>query len=91
MTKINKKWHGKNRMPKNPTRDQRVEWHVEHAKNCACRAIPRDIAEEVDKLGYEKSNSAYHLGTAIGIIGVVDAPKDLSTNVRHFRSFGRRR
>jgi hypothetical protein len=31
---INKEWHLKNRMPKNPTQKERMEWHIEHNKNC---------------------------------------------------------
>jgi hypothetical protein len=50
MGKTNKEWHAKNRMPKNPTRDQRVQWHLEHIENCACREMPRDIALEIEKL-----------------------------------------
>jgi len=30
-------------MPKNPTPQQRVEWHVEHAKHCQCRPIPAGV------------------------------------------------
>ena len=30
--KINKDWHEKNRMPKNPTLEQRMEWHIAHAR-----------------------------------------------------------
>jgi hypothetical protein len=50
MGKTNKEWHSQNRMPKIPTRDQRIERHVEHAKNCACRKIPKTLAGEVQKL-----------------------------------------
>jgi len=34
---INKEWHLKNRMPKNPSQKERMEWHIEHSKNCDCR------------------------------------------------------
>ena len=37
--KINKAWHEKNIMPKNPTTDQRIKWHVSHAKNCQCEKL----------------------------------------------------
>lgn len=37
MGKINKEWHLKNKMPKNPTVQQRIEWHREHLKYCSCR------------------------------------------------------
>ena len=39
--KTNKAWHEKNRMPKDPTFEQRMEWHIAHAANCACR-LPSD-------------------------------------------------
>jgi hypothetical protein len=36
-------WHRANRMPKNPTLDQRLDWHVAHAKVCGCREMPDSI------------------------------------------------
>jgi hypothetical protein len=39
MSKINAAWHAAHPMPKNPTLDQRIEWHVAHAKACGCREI----------------------------------------------------
>jgi hypothetical protein len=48
--KINKEWHEKNKMPKNPSFDQRVRWHLEHQKNCACgKGIPKNIGEELKR------------------------------------------
>jgi hypothetical protein len=49
--KINKEWHTKNGMPKNPTLDERVTWHVAHAKNCVCRPLEGKILEEIKKRG----------------------------------------
>lgn len=37
MGSINREWHAEHRMPKNPTRDQRGEWHSEHESECGCR------------------------------------------------------
>ena len=34
---INKEWHLKHRMPKNPSLGQKITWHTGHAKNCQCR------------------------------------------------------
>jgi len=48
---INKEWHLAHRMPKNPTFEQRVEWHIEHQKNCACRPIAGKLAEEMKSRG----------------------------------------
>lgn len=44
---INKKWHEANPMPKNPSLNERVNWHLAHAKNCACRPIPSKLQEEI--------------------------------------------
>jgi len=49
--KINKEWHEKNIMPKNATFEQRVKWHLEHQKNCACRPIPEKLLEKMLKRG----------------------------------------
>jgi hypothetical protein len=46
---INEGWHKANRMPSNPSVDQRVEWHLEHAKNCGCRPIPDSVQHEIEK------------------------------------------
>jgi hypothetical protein len=48
-TKINKEWHSNNKMPKNPSMEDRIKWHVEHSKNCTCRSMPIKIAEEIKK------------------------------------------
>lgn len=48
---INKIWHLKNKMPKNPTFEQRVKWHTEHLKHCACHGknFPKKLKEEMEK------------------------------------------
>jgi len=51
MDKASADWHRANRMPKNPTPDQRIAWHVEHAKHCGCRPIPPGIAAEMARRG----------------------------------------
>jgi hypothetical protein len=48
---INKEWHLKNKMPKNPTFEQRVKWHLSHQKNCSCRKIATKLAEEMKAKG----------------------------------------
>ncbi len=47
--KINKEWHLKNKMPENPTLEQRINWHIEHSKNCNCREMPESIRKEINK------------------------------------------
>jgi len=48
---VNKQWHETHKMPKHPTLQQRVDWHLEHAKNCGCRAIPGTVLREMEKRG----------------------------------------
>ena len=51
MEKINATWHQAHPMPKNPTVDQRIEWHLAHANACGCRAIDGKILEEIKRRG----------------------------------------
>jgi hypothetical protein len=49
MGKINREWHAANKVPKNATFEQRVEWHVGHLENCGCRTdVPLDIAKAIE-------------------------------------------
>ncbi|HUK80754.1 MAG TPA: hypothetical protein VLU91_08865 [Nitrososphaerales archaeon] len=50
---MNKEWHAAHVMPKNPTKEQRVTWHAEHAEACGCRPVPPSILAEVEALGKE--------------------------------------
>ncbi len=47
--KINREWHGQHRMPANATVQQRIEWHLEHAKHCNCRPMPEPLKQEIEK------------------------------------------
>jgi len=46
---INKEWHLKNKMPKNPSHDQRMKWHIEHGKNCNCRKPTDKLLREIEE------------------------------------------
>ncbi|MGC4122274.1 MAG: hypothetical protein QM765_48365 [Myxococcales bacterium] len=48
---INAEWHRKNRMPKNPTTEQRIAWHEAHARACQCRPVPEKLAELIAARG----------------------------------------
>ncbi len=48
---MNTAWHNGHPMPKNPTLDQRIAWHLDHAKNCGCRPIAGKIRDEMLKRG----------------------------------------
>jgi hypothetical protein len=53
MNKINAAWHRSHPMPRNPTLDQRIEWHIAHAKHCGCRPIAGKLRDEMVKRGIE--------------------------------------
>jgi hypothetical protein len=36
-------------MPKRPTPEQRLAWHEEHARECACREMPAAIRAELER------------------------------------------
>ena len=42
-SKLNAAWHKRNPMPRNPTLNQRVTWHLAHARACGCRPIPKSV------------------------------------------------
>lgn len=48
---VNKEWHLRHIMAKNPTFEQRVRWHLEHQKHCSCRPIPEKLLAEMKKKG----------------------------------------
>lgn len=49
--KLNKDWHQAHRMPDNATIEERIMWHIEHKKQCACRPIPEKLKIEMMKRG----------------------------------------
>jgi len=49
ISKLNKEWHLAHRMPKNATIEERIVWHLEHSKNCACRPITENLKAEIKK------------------------------------------
>jgi hypothetical protein len=44
---MNSRWHRQHRMPARPTLAQRLAWHREHARRCACRPIPPALLEHL--------------------------------------------
>jgi len=52
---LNKDWHAAHVMPQNPTRNQRIAWHAEHADACGCRPVPADL--EADVVAWSKKST----------------------------------
>jgi|WetSurMetagenome_2_1015567.scaffolds.fasta_scaffold00428_24 hypothetical protein len=51
---INRAWHEKNKMAKNPSDEERMNWHIEHVKNCACRRPSAKLLAEMKKIGFKE-------------------------------------
>jgi hypothetical protein len=48
---MNREWHKQHRMPSGATEKERIEWHLEHAKNCTCRPAPKNLPAKMEKQG----------------------------------------
>ena len=70
-SKLNAGWHLAHRMPPKATLEQRLEWHVEHAKHCGCREMPAPIRAELARRG---RTGAPRDPTADGSPGTPGAP-----------------
>lgn len=44
---MNKSWHDEHRLDPKAKLEERITWHVEHAKACGCRDMPESIKQEL--------------------------------------------
>jgi hypothetical protein len=51
LVKINRQWHESHKMARTATLEQRLDWHLAHAANCACREMPERIRRELEARG----------------------------------------
>ena len=51
-------------MPKNPSLEQRINWHSAHARNCACRPLPEKLKKEIKE--FKKNNMAENSAVKLG-------------------------
>lgn len=49
MLGMNRSWHEQHKLDRRATLDERVLWHLEHAEECGCRAIPESVLEEIER------------------------------------------
>jgi hypothetical protein len=45
-------------MHKNPSPEQRIAWHLEHARHCRCRPIPKGVIALMQARGIKPPESA---------------------------------
>jgi len=56
-SRIDGSWHQTHPMAKRPTLAQRVAWHLDHAKACGCREIPKTVLAELGRRGQANRRS----------------------------------
>lgn len=44
---LNRVWHEAHVLGRNPTAQQRLEWHLEHAEACGCRKLTDEMRERL--------------------------------------------
>lgn len=47
---MNKLWHEMHLMPRAASMEERLAWHLEHAKNCGCRPLPGGIRALIEDM-----------------------------------------
>ncbi|MGO9558748.1 MAG: hypothetical protein ACLPQS_17450 [Acidimicrobiales bacterium] len=52
-SELNRQWHAEHRLGSGASLDDRVRWHLEHAKVCGCRPIPDLVLAEIHRRGLD--------------------------------------
>jgi hypothetical protein len=58
MTIAAKAWHRDHRLPARASLEQRVAWHLEHAKQCGCRPMPASVVAAIGTRAPAKRKSS---------------------------------
>ena len=67
---LNKGWHQHHVMPKNASIEQRLRWHVAHARACGCRQLPPTVIAELRRRGQTIPRPLRHDGAGSEIVGM---------------------
>lgn len=51
---LNRDWHDAHELGQGAPMDARVAWHLEHARECGCREVPRTVREELARRGIDE-------------------------------------
>jgi hypothetical protein len=56
---VNKAWHAAHRLGARASTNARIAWHVAHAQNCSCRAMPATIRAEIERRGLMRDEGTF--------------------------------
>jgi len=46
---MNREWHQQHKMPAAVGPQERIDWHMEHLKHCACRPFPAGLLAKMSQ------------------------------------------
>ena len=46
---LNRQWHKEHGLAERAGLDERIKWHIAHAKACGCRPIPTALQDEIER------------------------------------------
>ena len=55
---MNRDWHQEHKMPDRATEAERIAWHLDHARNCGCRPIPKQMIQRVERIQRQEQEEA---------------------------------
>ena len=55
---MNREWHQSHVLGQHATQEERIVWHEEHARECACRPVPEPLAADVAALAAARGAAA---------------------------------
>ena len=55
---MNAEWHKKHVLPKRASLEERIAWHREHQKRCACRPVPATLEKQMVEASREQREPA---------------------------------
>jgi hypothetical protein len=70
-------------MPRNPTVERRIAWHLEHQKQCACRPIPPQLQEQMRSNAKNSLRSLLSGGDRRSVAGSERAREVVQAEPRH--------
>ena len=71
----NHAWHRNHPLLPLASSDEAIAWHLRHAANCGCHAIPEDVMAELDARRIVLPQGCERRWAAVGSVGAPQAPE----------------
>lgn len=67
-------WHHQHRLSQSASADEAIAWHLRHAANCGCHAIPDEVMVELGARAIMLPQGYEQRWAAVGSVGAPEAP-----------------